>query len=88
MPLSIVSCPLLKSLRTVSDEGGLPTVSVAVRNERRLGVEVLADIVDVGAVIGAVVAASGTNVAAMRLRTKRHHVLMNHPAHDRGEPFI
>jgi len=88
MPLSIVSCPLMKCLLAVSDEEGLLTVSVAVRNERRLGVEVLTDVVDVGTVVGAVVATSGTNVAAMRLRTKRHHVLMNHPAHDRGEPFI
>ena len=78
----------MKCLLAVSDEEGLLTVSVAVRNERRLGVEVLTDVVDVGTVVGAVVATSGTNVAAMRLRTKRHHVLMNHPAHDRGEPFI
>ena len=79
---------LLKCLLAVSDEEGLPTVSVAVRNEWRLGVEVLADIVDVGTVVTAVVAASGSNVRAMSLRTQRHHVLMNHPAHDRGEPAV
>ena len=82
----IVSCPVLKCLRTVSDKGGLPDGLVAVRDERRLGVEILADIVDVGAVVGAVVAASRSDVTAMSLRTKRHHVLVNHPAHDRGEP--
>jgi hypothetical protein len=42
-----------------SDEEGLPDDSVPVRDERRLGVDVLADVVDVGAIVGAVVAAGG-----------------------------
>jgi len=86
----VVSCPLLECLLVVSDEGRqhLPAVSVPVRDERRFGVDVLTDVVDVGAVIGAVVAAGRSNVTTMSLRTQRHHVLVDHPAHDRGEPCI
>ena len=74
----------------MSDESRqrLPDGLIAVRDEGRLGVDVLTDVIDVGAVVGAVVAAGRSNVRAMSLRTQGYHVLMDHPAHDRGEPFI